>query len=110
MNDERRSAPLFLALGLGAAGYVAAHSLHWPVVNYLPVTGEWTLHEPAGAISMHYFGVVLWGLAFAALGYAIGSLPGLTRRVGPRVLATFALSMLGGGLVYFLVRELTEWS
>lgn len=110
MRDETRDNPLLLALTLGVLAYVAAHSFHFPVLTYLPVTGAWTFDAPKGAITMHYFGVLLYGLAFGALGYGLGHWPQLARRLSTRALATLALSALAGGLVYFLVRELTAWA
>lgn len=110
MRDETKSVPLLLGLALGAAAYVAAHSFHVPVLTYLPVTGEWTVREPPGAIAMHYFGVVLYGLGFGALGFALGHIRPLAQRLRGRALPTVALALLTGGLAYFLIRELTHWS
>lgn len=108
--QDPQSAALFLGLALGAVVYVASHSFGWPVLVYLPVSGTWTWHEPAGAISMHYYGVVLWGLTFGALGAGLGRIPAIARRLPARLTITLSMAIFAGSLAYFLIRELTHWA
>ena len=93
-------AALFCGLALGTVAYVASHSFGWPVLVYLPVRGTWTWHEPAGAISMHYYGVVLWGLVFGAIGAALGRWSAVARRLPSRLTVTLTMALFVDGLAF----------
>lgn len=59
---------------IGAAfAYAAADWARWPMLTYLPVRGEWTMHAPAGAVSITYLGMVVWGVGGAACGALAGA-------------------------------------
>jgi hypothetical protein len=109
LQHPRHGALLF-ALALGVLAYVTSHSFHWPVLTYLPVRGEWSWHPVPGALEMHYFGIVLWGVVGFGVGLAVGHLPALARRWPARALPVVSVAVLLGGLAYYLIRELTEWS
>jgi hypothetical protein len=60
------------AIIAGAFAYAACDWGQWPRLAYRPLTGELTLHAPAGAITITYLGVVAWGLGGAAVGALVG--------------------------------------
>jgi hypothetical protein len=60
------------ALIAGAFAYAACDWGHWPRLTYLPVSGELVWHAPPGAITMTYWGTILWGLGGAAIGSLVG--------------------------------------
>ena len=53
--------------------YAACDWGQWPRLAYVPVVGRFTFHVPAGAVSMRYPGIVLWGLGGAATGALAGT-------------------------------------
>src|SRR3954468_17516476 len=57
-----------------AFAYAACDWGQWPKLVYLPITGELTMSPPTGAISIVYWGSLLWGLGGAACGALVGVL------------------------------------
>jgi hypothetical protein len=57
----------------GAFAYAASDWGRWPKLTYLPVRGELTLHAPAGAIAIGYYGLILWALGGTACGTLVGA-------------------------------------
>jgi hypothetical protein len=56
----------------GAFAYAACDWAHWPRLLYLPVQGRLAL-DAHGAIAIHYFGLVLWGIAGTCTGAMLGA-------------------------------------
>ena len=113
VTQRGRHSTVALAVTLGCVGYVAAHGLHAPHPNYLPVTGGWAVDPPAGAIAMGYYGLLLYAFAGALVGAVLGRLPGLADRMQyPSVaagLARVASLTVFAALAYFVVTELGHW-
>jgi hypothetical protein len=57
----------------GAFAYAACDWGQWPKLVYLPVTGELTFSPPPGAITIAYWGMLLWALGGAACGALAGA-------------------------------------
>jgi len=56
----------------GAFAYAAAEWGQWPVLRYVPLTGELTWSKVTG-VTMVYWGLLLWGLGGAASGALVGA-------------------------------------
>lgn len=57
-----------------AFAYAACDWGQWPKLVYLPITGELTMSPPSGAITIAYWGTLLWGVGGAACGALAGVL------------------------------------
>ncbi len=105
------------ALLTGLFGFLLVYTLSdWlgaPKPIYLPVETRFTFSPPPDAIKMGYFGLLLNGFAGFFIGYAVARLPKLSQaihtHIGQAKLATLNLFALGGGMLYFLIVELTKW-
>lgn len=56
----------------GAFAYAACDWGHWPHLIYLPLSGR-LVTQAGGAIAIHYFGYLLWGLGGACTGAIAGA-------------------------------------
>ncbi len=89
--------------------YAACDWARWPRLTYLPVTGEWTLSAPAGAVAVTYLGVVLWGLGGLCVGAIIGA---AICRIWNKPLGDRMISLLGAWAItaVLLVGAYYTWS
>jgi hypothetical protein len=90
------------ALCFGVIAFSAAHAIPLPAPAYLPESGAWTLRPPEGAIAMHYYGVLGWGL----LGAGLGPVWARTRWGRDGAPHAWAVTALAVALVYFVGVEL----
>jgi hypothetical protein len=78
---------------IGAAfAYAACDWGQWPKLIYLPVTGEFTMSPPPGAITIVYWGVLAWGVGGAVTGALVGA---VLVRLFPKSWPERALQLFG---------------
>jgi hypothetical protein len=80
------------AIIAGAFAYAACDWGQWPKLVYLPVTGDFTMSPPPGAITVVFWGVFAWGVGGAATGALVGA---LLVRLFPRSWPERALQLFG---------------
>lgn len=56
----------------GSFAYTACDWGGWPRLTYHPLTGELSMRDTVGAITINYLGVIAWGLGGAAVGAVVG--------------------------------------
>jgi len=87
-------------------GYGLAYLKLIPVLLYLPELGTWTFSPPPEAISMGWYGVVLWAVVGGGLGFLIDRFwPPLRRRMLMWMGLMVALALIG----YIVWHESTRW-
>lgn len=81
MSRAHRAYVIATCAIIGAAfAYAACDWGRWPHVIYLPLSQRFVL-AANGAIAIHYFGFLLWGLGGACTGAVVG---GALCKVAPR--------------------------
>jgi hypothetical protein len=83
----------------GAFAYAACDWGHWPHLLYLPVQGRLAL-DAHGAIAIHYFGLVAWGMGGACAGALVGA---ALCRLRPRTWAAQTYRLFGAWAITALV-------
>jgi hypothetical protein len=102
------------ALHWGIVGYLVcyliAYLLGLPLLRYLPVVQSWTFSPPDGAISMGYFGLLLYGVAGGLLTFfAALMLPERVAIAEKRLSVWVIVVVAGFGLIAALLREGLHW-
>ncbi|GAB5521597.1 MAG: hypothetical protein RhofKO_38480 [Rhodothermales bacterium] len=106
-----RPAPRYsFAFGGGALlGFVLGYGVAFlklvPVLRYLPEVGTWTFTPPPDAISMGWYGILLWALVGSGLGY----LADRARPSRQRTLLWLGVASALGLMVYIVWHEGTRW-
>ena len=59
-----------------ALGVLVPSYARWPTPFYDPAARRWLLARTAGPLPIGYYGLVLYGVAFALIGAAVGRLAG----------------------------------
>jgi hypothetical protein len=83
----------------GAFAYAACDWGRWPHLIYLPLFGELVL-QPTTAVSIHYFGFILWGTGGACVGAITGA---ALCRIVPRPWPVRIYQLLGAWAVTALL-------
>lgn len=112
--QHRRNVSLVLGLLLGCLGYLACVVFSPPVLCYLPELQQWSFDAPPGRIAMRYYGMPQWGVGGFFIGFVLGRVPAVAARfeqaVGARILVRVTAAVLGGTMLYILVKELSHWA
>ncbi|MEM6645553.1 MAG: hypothetical protein AAF730_04795 [Bacteroidota bacterium] len=87
-------------------GYGLAYLKLIPAVRYLPELGTWTFNPPPEAISMGWYGVVLWAVIGGGIGFLIDRLAPASRQ---RMLIWLGLSVALVLIGYVVWHESTRW-
>jgi hypothetical protein len=73
MARGQRAYVVAMCAVIGAAfAYAACDWGHWPHLMYLPLSGR-LVTQPSHAITIHYVGLIAWGLGGAAVGAIVGA-------------------------------------
>jgi hypothetical protein len=86
------------ALGVVLPGYG-----RWPQLGYEPTARTWTWSRAPTPGSILYYGLLVWGLGFAALGASLGAVVPPRARTGQAATlsAAWALTAIGISFAYF---------
>ncbi|HEY0194084.1 MAG TPA: hypothetical protein VGC42_23360 [Kofleriaceae bacterium] len=100
MSRGQRAYVIAMCALIGAAfAYAACDWGHWPHVMYLPLSGR-LITRPGAAITIHYFGLLLWGAGGAGTGAIVGA--GLCSLV-PRPWSRRAYQLFGAWAITAIV-------
>jgi hypothetical protein len=90
--------------------YLSAYLLGLPLLRYLPVMQSWTFAPPDGAISMGYFGLLLYGVAGGLMAFfAALALPERLAIATIRRSVWAIVIVAGFGLMAALLKEGLHW-
>lgn len=100
MSRGQRAYVVAMCAVIGAAfAYAACDWGHWPHLMYLPLSGR-LVTQPTSAITIHYVGLITWGIGGACCGAIVGA---VACRVVPRPWPRRAYQLLGAWAITAIV-------